>query len=187
MRWTPVRRGDRGRAHGTHAWYFLAVILLRSPLRRLGVAALVAIGFLLAFPRTPYAHDIPPSVRVMAFIKPEGKTLRVVLRAPLESMRDVNFPTRGPGYLDVAAADPILRDATKLWIADELHLHEYGVELPTPAIAATHISLPSDRSFESYDAALAHARSARLADSIEISWKQAMLDVVLEYPISSDQ
>ena len=163
------------------------MILLRSPLRRLGLASLLAIGLLLVLPRTPYAHDIPSSVRVMAFIKPDGKTLRVVLRAPLESMRDVNFPTRGPGYLDFAAADPLLRDATKLWIADELHAYEHDAELPSPAILAVHVSLPSDRSFESYAAALAHAQSARLADTVDISWKQAMLDVVLEYPIHSDQ
>jgi hypothetical protein len=175
------------RAYDMYAWYFLAVILLRSPLRRLGVATLFAIGFLLVLPRTNYAHDIPPSVRVMAFIKPEGKTLRVVLRAPLESMRDVNFPTRGPGYLDFAAADPLLHDATKLWIAGELHAYENDAELPSPTIVATHVSLPSDRSFESYDAALAHAQSARLSDTVDISWKQAMLDVVLEYPIHSEQ
>jgi len=176
-----VERADQGTA-----WYFLAVILLRFPLRRLGLAALFAAGLVLVLPRTPYAHDIPSSVRVMAFIKPEGQKLRVVLRAPLESMRDVNFPTRGPGYLDFAAADPLLHDATKLWIADELHAYENDTELPSPTIVATRVSLPSDRSFESFDAALAHVRSPRLADTVDISWKQAMLDVVLEYPIHSD-
>ena len=148
---------------------------------------MLAVGLVLALPRTPYAHDIPPSVRVMAFIKPEGKTLRVVLRAPLESMRDVNFPVRGPGYLDIDQADPLLRDATKLWIADELHVYENGAPLPAPTIVATRVSLPSDRSFESYDAALAHAKSPRLSNDVEIAWTQAMLDVVLAYPISSDQ
>jgi hypothetical protein len=148
---------------------------------------LLAVGLVLALPRTPYAHDIPPSVRVMAFIKPEGKMLRVVLRAPLESMRDVNFPVRGPGYLDIAQADPLLRDATKLWIADELHVYENGAALPAPSIVATRVSLPSDRSFASYDAALAHATSPRLPDDVDIAWTQAMLDVVLAYPISSDQ
>jgi hypothetical protein len=175
------------RAHYRHAWYFLAVILLRSALRRLGVSAVVAIGLLLALPRTQYAHDIPPSVRVMAFIKPQGKTLSVMLRVPLESMRDVNFPTQGPGYLDFAAADPLLHDATKLWIAGDLHAYENDTELPAPTIVATRVSLPSDRSFESFDAALAHAQSPRLSDTVQISWKQAMLDVVLTYPIHSDQ
>jgi hypothetical protein len=141
---------------------------------------------LLAFPRTPFAHDIPPSVRVMAFIKPEGQTLRVVLRAPLASMRDVNFPTRGPGYLDIDQADPLLHDAVKLWIADELHAYENDVALAPPTIVATHVSLPSDRSFASYDAALAHASGPRLANTVDMAWTQAMLDVVLEYRITSD-
>jgi hypothetical protein len=102
-------------------------------------------------------------------------------------MRDVNFPERGPGYLDVAKVDPLLNDAVTLWIANELHVLENGVELPAPAIVATHISLPSDRSFESYDAAVANARSPRLPDDTQIQWRQAMLDVVLEYAIASDQ
>jgi len=80
------------------------------------VAAVVASGLVLASPSVNYAHDIPASVRVFVFIKPAGQNLRVVIRAPLEAMRDVNFPTRGPGYLDFAAADPLLHDATKLWI-----------------------------------------------------------------------
>lgn len=151
------------------------------------MAALLAVGLVLALPRTPYAHDIPPSVRVMAFIKPEGRTLRVVLRAPLASMRDVNFPVRGPGYLDIEQADPLLRDATKLWIADELHAYENGAALPSPTIVATRVSLPSDRSFESYDAALAHANGPRLGNDVDIAWNQAMLDVVLEYSIASEQ
>jgi hypothetical protein len=170
-----------------YAWYFLAVILLRGALGRLGLALAIALTLVVALPRTPFAHDIPPSVKVLAFIKPEGKALRVVLRAPLEAMRDVNFPERGPGYLDVAKVDPLLNDAVTLWIANELHVLENGVELPAPAIVATHISLPSDRSFESYDAAVANARSPRLPDDTEIQWRQAMLDVVLEYAIASDQ
>ena len=32
-------------------------------------------------------------------------------------MRDVDFPQRGPGYLDLERIDPILRDAVNLWIA----------------------------------------------------------------------
>src|SRR5204862_650015 len=52
-------------------------------------------------------------------------------------------------------------------------------------IVATHVSLPADRSFVSYDSALAHVMSASLDARTEIFWKQALLDVLIEYPIVS--
>lgn len=163
------------------------MILSRFRLGRLGLIGLITCGLLLALPRTQFAHDIPTSVRVLAFVKPQGHTLRVVLRAPLEAMRDVNFPERGPGILDITKAAPILHDATIVWIANELHLYENDAELPAPAIAATRVSLPSDRSFETYDAAVAHVQEPPLPDSINLPWKQGMIDVILDYPIASDQ
>ncbi|HEX8028544.1 MAG TPA: HupE/UreJ family protein, partial [Vicinamibacterales bacterium] len=52
----------------------------------------------------------------------------------------------------------------------------------------TRTSLPSDRSFESYDTALANILTgAKLDQSTEIFWDQGMLDVLFEYPITSDQ
>jgi hypothetical protein len=59
------------------------------------------------------------------------------------------------------------------------------VELAEPAVAAARISLPDDRSFVSYDGALAHLRSPPLAQVSDLPWQQALLDVSLEYPISS--
>lgn len=163
------------------------MILRRPSLVRLGAVAVLAAVFSVALPMPGEAHDIPSSVTVLAFVKPAGHTLRVVLRVPLQAMRDVNFPLYGPGYLDLAHVDPLLYDATKLWIADELRLYEDGQPLASPVIAATRVSLPSDRSFTTYDSAYAHAtRAAGVLDtSTRIIWNQAMLDVVLDYPIRS--
>ena len=144
----------------------------------------LALALVVARPGVPYAHDIPSSVSLLAFVRPEGHALRIVLRAPLEAMRDVNFPIHGPGFLDLDAAQPLLGDAVKLWIADGLELYENDVELPAPRILATRVSLPSERAFVSYDTALSHTMGAPLARETEIMWKQAMLDVVLEYPIA---
>src|SRR5262249_32578296 len=155
-------------------WYFLAVILSRKRIGRLGLIGLITAGLLVSLPGTPFAHDIPSSVRVLAFVKPQGRTLRVVLRAPLEAMRDVNFPQRGPGYLEIDQAGPLLHDATKLWIADDLKLYENDAELPAPTIVSTRVAMPSDRSFESYDHALTTAQSAPLPASLDLPWKQAM-------------
>ena len=56
------------------------------------------------------AHDIPADVLVQMLVKPEGNRLRVLVRVPLGSMRDVDFPQRGPpGYLDLARVRPLLR------------------------------------------------------------------------------
>ena len=151
---------------------------------RPGIVLALAWTLVLARPGQPYAHDIPASVSLLAFVKPEGHTLTIVLRAPLEAMRDVNFPVRGPGYLDLGRVQPLLGDAVKVWIADGLQLYENGDELPAPRIAATRVSLPSERSFVSYDSALSHTTGTLLPQDTEIMWKQAMLDVVLEYAIS---
>lgn len=141
----------------------------------------------LAFPSLQYAHDIPSRVTVLAFVRPAGHTLRLVMRVPLEAMRDVNFPFRGPGYLDFDAAAPLMRDAAKVWLADDVTLYENDTRLPEPKIVATQVSLPSDRSFGDYESAVAHIAGAPLPSSTELMWKQAMLDVVLEYPIASDR
>jgi hypothetical protein len=140
----------------------------------------------LALPGVNFAHDIPASVRIFVFIKPVGRSLRVVIRAPLEAMRDVNFPLNGPGYLDIARATPLLSDAARVWLAGDLHLYENDSPLGDGTIVATRVSLPSDRSFTSFDSAVAHATSAPLDTATQLVWKQAMLDVVLDYRISSD-
>jgi len=150
------------------------------------VAAAVASAFVLASPGVNYAHDIPASVRVFVFIKPAGQNLRVVVRTPLEAMRDVNFPVNGPGYLDIARATPLLKDAARVWLAGDLHLYENDSPLGDGSVVAARVSLPSDRSFTSFASAVAHATSAPLDTATQLMWKQAMLDVVLDYRIASD-
>jgi hypothetical protein len=121
------------------------------------------------------------------FVKPEGRVLRVLVRVPLGAMRDFNFPVRGPGYLEIAAAGPMLRDAAIMWIADYLAFYEEGADLGRPEVSAVRVSLPSDPSFGDYDAALARITGAPLADESDLIWEQALLDAVLEYPIASDE
>jgi hypothetical protein len=126
-------------------------------------------------------------VAVHAFLKPSGNRLHLLVRAPLAAMRDVDFPKRGPGYLDLARAGTTLRDAATMWIARDIELYEGDTRLPPPQIAAIQVSLPSDRSFAFYEDAMAHVAGPALPDDTEIYWNQAMLDVLLEYPIQSDR
>jgi hypothetical protein len=156
-------------------------------MRTTTLAVAVATALIVALQSGPAAHEIPASVTVHAFVRPEGQRLRLLVRAPLAAMRDVLFPLRGPGYLDLARAGTLLDDAARLWIADSVRLYEGDVRLPAPTIAAIRVSLPSDQSFTSYDDALAHVTGAALPDDTELYWNQALLDVLLEYAIHSDR
>src|SRR5512147_2710786 len=118
--------------------------------------ALVALGAWVGRPPALRAHDIPARVTVLMFVRPEGSTLRVVVRAPLEAMRDIAFPLRGPGYLDLGRADLLLKDAAVLWVAGSLAFDEDGRSLGEGRIASIRVSLPSDRSFEDWSSALSH-------------------------------
>ncbi|TMH54429.1 MAG: HupE/UreJ family protein, partial [Betaproteobacteria bacterium] len=48
------------------------------------------------------------------------------------------------------------------------------------------VSLESDKSFASYEQALAHLTGPRLPNNMELYWEQGLLDVLFEYPIGSD-
>jgi len=132
------------------------------------------------------AHDIPNDVTVQAFLKPEGQHLRLLVRAPMKAMRDVEFPQKGPGYLDLARTGPFLSDAATLWIADAIAIYENDARLPKPQVLATMVSLESDRSFATYEDALAHVTGAGLPLDTNVVWNQTMLDVLFEYPIQSE-
>ncbi len=134
-----------------------------------------------------FAHDIPNDVTVQTFVKPEGQRLQLLVRVPMSAMRDVNFPTIGPGYLDLDSASALLPDAATLWISDAVDLYENDRVLAKPRVVATRVSLPSDRSFTAFDTALAHVTGAPLPADTTVYWNQTMLDVLFEYPIQSDR
>ncbi|HEY3137214.1 MAG TPA: HupE/UreJ family protein [Blastocatellia bacterium] len=153
--------------------------------RRVVAAACASVFFVLV--SGARAHDVPNDVTVQAFVKPEGERLRLLVRVPLRACRDVDFPTRGQGYLDLARADASLRDATTLWIADNIELYEGDVRLTAPQVVAARVSLESDKSFRSYEDALTHMAGPKLSNDTEIYWNQGLLDALCEYPIRSDQ
>jgi hypothetical protein len=160
---------------------------MNRSISRTGLAAALAALAVSGGASPAAAHDIPARVTVVAFVKPEGRLLRVLVRAPLEAMRDIQFPLRGPGYLDLARLGTLLQDAARVWIAGSLALTENGRALGEGRIAAARLSLPSDRSFGSWESALAHATGPPLAVETELVWQQALLDVLIEYPIASDR
>ena len=102
-------------------------------------------------------------------------------------MRDINFPDRGGGYLDVDATDELLPGAATLWISDFIDLYEGDTHLTNPRVVATRLSLMSDRSFTSYETALAHVTGPKLPEDTNVVWDQTMFDVLFEYPIQSER
>ena len=153
------------------------------------VTTLVKFSWAALFLASPFAaaHDIPNDVQVQAFLKPEAEHLHLLLRVPLKAMRDIDFPKRGPGYLDLERTAPLLPDAAMLWIGNVIELYEDDVPLRRPRVIATHLSLESDRSFASYEEALAHVTGATLPLDTDVYWNQVMLDVLFEYSIRSDR
>jgi hypothetical protein len=132
------------------------------------------------------AHDIPNDVKVQAFVKPEGRVLRLLVRVPMSAMREADIPVRGPGYIDLPRADAALRTAVRLWLLDNIEMYEGETRLPAPRIAQVRVALASDKSFASYGEALATVRSAPLAGELDLYWRQQYLDVLLEYAIASE-
>jgi len=130
------------------------------------------------------AHEVPANVAVQIYVRPDGSKLRLLIRAPLGAMRDLDLPLKGPGYLDFARLGTQTNDAARIWIADYIRLYENDQELPEETIVATRVSLPSDRSFVSWDSALACVRAPPLAPETEVMWDQLRLDVLLEVPIT---
>jgi hypothetical protein len=154
--------------------------------RRRISAMLVFAVCVLAWHARPAAHDIPADVLIRGFVKPEGQTLRVLLRVPLAIMRDVNFPLYGPGFLDLARSEPFVREGAELWLANSLAIYEGETRL-AGRLAGVRVSLPSDLSFREYPTALAHMSAPPVPPETALVWNQAFADVVFEYPIASDQ
>lgn len=155
----------------------LALVLLASTGGRLANAGVVD---------APMLHDIPRDVTVQAFVRPLGGTLRFLVRVPLEAMRDIEFPTFGLGFLDIEAAEPDLRDAATTWLESYVSFYEEGRQLGQPRLLTARVTLPSDRSFATFERAEAHLRGTRLPNTTQIPWQQALMDVEFEYDIQAD-
>jgi HupE / UreJ protein len=131
------------------------------------------------------AHEIPADAVVRAYLQVDDDELILLARVPLESMRDVTFPLRGPGFLDLELTDKALQDAAIIWIANQIELYEGERRLEKHELKVARVALPSDRSFSSYTSALASITGPALPETTELMWNQALLDVMLVYPIDS--
>lgn len=142
-----------------------------------------ALALLLLLPSTLVSHEIPQRVALRAWVAPRDSVLTLLVRVPLEAMRDLDFPERADGSLDLIAVRPLLVDAARLWVAEAVTIHADGAPAGAGRVRAARIALPDDRRFASWESARRAFAAPPLGDSVRIPWRQALLDVELEYRI----
>src|SRR5207247_4268838 len=108
------RHGSWLRANGYGRWgkqSALAISHQPSAMTRIWIGALMAALCVLWSGAALRAHDIPNDVTVQAFVKPDGQTLRLLVRVPLLAMRDMDYPKR-PGSTNAELVDLSRADST---------------------------------------------------------------------------
>lgn len=164
-----------------------------AALKGAGACALVTVGLVVFWPVASAAHDIPSDVTIQIFIKPDGQRLTLVARVPLITLNpqgapitDVRVPVRGEGLLDFARVDEPLREAA-LALDRVIEVYENGQRRTDPRLVEVRVSLLSDTSFTSYEAAVAHVTGSPLPVDTQLPWSQGFFDAILEYAIESDR
>lgn len=132
-----------------------------------------------------WGHDAPANVTVFVQMRAEAGAMRALVRIPLEAVRDVDFPAVEGGYLDVARLAPRLPGLAQIWVGDVFGVFEDGVAVGKPRIVGTQISVESDRSFATFDAAAARLRAPLPGKGERLFWKQVFFDVELTFSIRS--
>ncbi len=156
--------------------------------KRVRLAATLPLSLLLMCALAP-AHDLPTNTMMNAFVKVEPHEAHLVVRIPLDLLRAEGsaveraapFPLRGDQY-DLSAAGPAIQQTLRI-LSEGFVVLENEARL-TPSASSGRLTLPSDRSFENYDSALALvAKPFDLSEGI--SYKLGFFDAHFVYPISS--
>jgi len=130
-----------------------------------------------------FAHDLPLQTIVNAYVKIDQKQAHLVVRVPLDLLRTIQFPSNG-GIYDVPKSGPALQEALAQ-VARSIPLWENNERL-RPEGATGRLTLPVNRSFESYDDAVKDISQPTPPDS-KIYYDQGFLDAHFIYPIQSPQ
>lgn len=152
-------------------FYFLSLYLLA--------------GFLSVLPAQSQAHEIPRDAQVRVFLNQDPQRLTLLIRAPMSAMKEVEFPLTKDTYLDLKKIKPSLEQAAQLWFTDNLKIFQNGTLLTAPLIENVRISLPSDRSFATYETALSHVQKNQWDLPDNLVWSQQYLDIELAYPLAN--
>lgn len=146
---------------------------------------LSAVTAITTISETLEAHEIPNDVVIQMYVKPDNQQVSLLLRVPLEAMRDVRVPLRGPGYINIEEAEQSLRDATQIWLANFISLYADDSLLEQWSIDAVRVSLPSNTAFTEYEKAYEHISAPPLPANTDLYRDQALLDVRITYPLAA--
>jgi hydrogenase/urease accessory protein HupE len=147
----------------------------------LRIAACCLLALVAAYAQVARAHEFKLDAVINAFVGIEPGEARLVVRAPLFLFKSVRFPVDNI-TIDAARSAPALERAIASYEAS-LTLFENGRPL-VPSHAIARLSLPSDRSFESYEQASRHVAQALEPDT-RIYTDQGYVDAQITYPIGS--
>ena len=118
----------------------------------LGLQAAVALATVV-IPRPASAHEFTIESLMNAFVKIEQREAHFVVRVPLHVLKSARFPVRG-SEIDLTNADVAIQRALAQ-LGHEITIWETDRPL-IPSGAIGRLTLPSDRSFERYQDAVAH-------------------------------
>jgi hypothetical protein len=150
-------------------------------LRRLRLAAWSLLACAAACAQFVRAHEFKLDAVINAFVAIDPGEARLVVRAPLYLFKSAKFPVAG-AEIDVDQSAPALERALAA-LQQDVTLFEN--ERPLVASHASgRLSLPSDRSFESYEQAAGHVAEP-LERGTSIFIDQGYVDARITYPIRS--
>lgn len=137
---------------------------------RINVAAILCLPAL--FAGVVRAHNIPTDFAVQVFVKPEGHTLHVLVRAPLLNI------TGNP--------DAPVTNGAMSWLTSFMEIGETNTVLRDPHLVASRLSPPLETSFVSYTRALAYVTGAAAAEDAGLDRGHTLATLLFDYPIQSD-
>jgi hypothetical protein len=128
-----------------------------------------------------HAHEFKLDAVMNAFVKVGPGRAELVVRAPLYLFKSARFPVAGV-EIDLGQSAPALKQSLA---AIEKDITVFENDRPLSAEGATvRLSLPSDRSFGSYDEAIRHIAEP-LDPETHIFIDQGYVDARISYPIGS--
>ena len=156
----------------------------RSEMKRHGLrlAAWCLLALAAACAQMARAHEFKLDAVLNAFVKIEPGEVQLVIRGPLYLFRSAKFPIRNNTQIDVDKSGPAIERSLAA-IKQSITLFENGRPL-VASRASGRLSLPSDRSFESYEEAASHVSEPPEPDT-SIYIDQGYVDATVTYPISS--
>jgi hypothetical protein len=127
------------------------------------------------------AHEFKLDAVINAFVTTEPGEAHLVVRVPVYLFKSAKFPNNGT-QIEIAQSGPALERALAAFQEDVV-LFEDGRRL-TASKASGRLSLPSDKSFDSYKDALRHVAEP-VAPDTQIYIDQGYVDAHIIYPLQS--